>query len=582
MQRSNVRSSLLLIFSLLIHISAASVLTITIPSSNLLPNPAVLPPSTHATLTTLSPQRALLKAPLSRSSSITFHDLRPSSDSKERTSYLLDIYSRDYVFAPYRVDVGADGNVIGVWETFRGNPWDNKGVEKAVGSGSGLVNFEAKVLAKREFYEEREGFSPLSLFKNPMILLAIFALGVTVGMPYLMDNMDPELREEFEKQRAAGVLPGSGSKSAPKPSFDLAGWMAGTSPGPMEAARVATSTARENTDDMSFAPPSSPPPPQVPEGWKAQYHDGYKQWYFVDLSTGVSQWDAPPVSADAPPSYEASGSSGLAAPITSTTDQKTRPESRPSELESNNPYKAHVTGGSSSNNLAVSDKKNPAIASDSKSNVDDDAKLAAELQEQENERARKQGYDSVLEANNTPANNARASNQNQNYAAISPTPSPFPPQQETTRGKSGKGGFLGKLLNKAKQSSSPRPYSAPPGPPQQQQPGYYPPPQQPYGLAPIQGGYGQPLYQQPYHAGPPPAVQSGRMGGGRGAGMGMAGAAALGLGGGMLGGALLANSFGGHHDYGNGYQDGYADGGGDYGGDYGGDFGGGDFGGGFD
>lgn len=30
--------------------------------------------------------------------------------------------------------------------------------------------------------------SPLSLLKNPMILLAVFALAVTFGMPYLIEN----------------------------------------------------------------------------------------------------------------------------------------------------------------------------------------------------------------------------------------------------------------------------------------------------------------------------------------------------------------------------------------------------------
>lgn len=48
------------------------------------------------------------------------------------------------MFAPYRVDVGADGNVIGVWETYRGNPWDNKGPEKATGTmGAAPVQVEA-------------------------------------------------------------------------------------------------------------------------------------------------------------------------------------------------------------------------------------------------------------------------------------------------------------------------------------------------------------------------------------------------------------------------------------------------------
>lgn len=30
---------------------------------------------------------------------------------------------------------------------------------------------------------------------------------------------------------------------------------------------------------MSFAPPSGPPPPSVPEGWKAQYDERYHAWY---------------------------------------------------------------------------------------------------------------------------------------------------------------------------------------------------------------------------------------------------------------------------------------------------------------
>ena len=28
-----------------------------------------------------------------------------------------------------------------------------------------------------------------------------------------------------------------------------------------------------------FIPPSGPPPPKVPEGWKAQWNDQYKEWY---------------------------------------------------------------------------------------------------------------------------------------------------------------------------------------------------------------------------------------------------------------------------------------------------------------
>jgi hypothetical protein len=100
-----------------------------------------------------------LSAPLTRSATFVFRNLE-STEKPE--SYLLDIRSAEYVFAPYRVDIAADGTVLGVWETFRGNPWDNRGAERYVldaatadAARSSDVTVEAKVLARRGFYEER-------------------------------------------------------------------------------------------------------------------------------------------------------------------------------------------------------------------------------------------------------------------------------------------------------------------------------------------------------------------------------------------------------------------------------------------
>lgn len=201
---------LFLLVACLCHWAAAS-LTITIPSSTLLPNPHLLPASTHATLTN---KDQLLSASLTRSSTLVFHDIPSASGQSE--SYLLDIRSGEWVFAPYRVDVAADGTILGVWETFRGNAWDNRGTERYVVDVAGgqksqtNVVVEAKVVARKGFYEERAKcesasatnsplyrlprtdngptVSPLSLVKNPMILLAVVALGFTLGMPKLMEN----------------------------------------------------------------------------------------------------------------------------------------------------------------------------------------------------------------------------------------------------------------------------------------------------------------------------------------------------------------------------------------------------------
>ncbi|KAJ5908014.1 hypothetical protein N7495_000696 [Penicillium taxi] len=219
-------------FLLICNLAAAS-LTITIPPSTILPNPNSLSASTHATLTTLSSgSDHIIKAPLSRSSALKFPDLIPG----HAESYLLDIRSSEYIFAPYRVDVAADGSVLGVWETFRGNTWDNRGPEKyvidvAAGQKQSDVVVGAKVLGRRGFYEERAKFSVLSLFKNPMILMAVVALGFTFGMPYLMENLDPELKAEFEQHSRTSTV-GSAQNALTGNGFDLAGWMAGSTSSP--------------------------------------------------------------------------------------------------------------------------------------------------------------------------------------------------------------------------------------------------------------------------------------------------------------------------------------------------------------
>ncbi|KAI4221761.1 MAG: hypothetical protein L6R36_006655, partial [Xanthoria steineri] len=87
-----------------------------------------------------------------------------------------------------------------------------------------------------------------------------------------------------------------------------------------------------------FAPPSGPPPPRVPEGWKAQWNEQYHEWFYVNLHTKVSQWDLPTQpaypSSDAPPPGAPPGYSGSGVAY---------PEK---DLHSNNPYSStHAPGG---------------------------------------------------------------------------------------------------------------------------------------------------------------------------------------------------------------------------------------------
>lgn len=103
--------------------------------------------------------------------------------------------------------------------------------------------------------------------------MSVFALVATLGIPRLLENstsipflfpyksanvvqVDPEMREEFEKQSRAGPLSSATRAAAAganpaagagAPGFDIAGWMAGATSSPMNAAGGAGSaTGRDS------------------------------------------------------------------------------------------------------------------------------------------------------------------------------------------------------------------------------------------------------------------------------------------------------------------------------------------------
>lgn len=187
-------------------------------------NAATLPSSTHATLHAAG---APLTAVLNRANKFVFANV-PSG------SYLFEVHARDYVFEPLRIDVAdeAGKEYVKSWQSFRGNEWDNKGEKRGEGEanvagGVAKADVYVSVLGSKEYYAKRQGFSVMSIFGNPMILIALFSLVLVVGMPYLMENMDPETKAEFEamqKERGLGSNPMAAAQG-----FDLAGWMAGSS-----------------------------------------------------------------------------------------------------------------------------------------------------------------------------------------------------------------------------------------------------------------------------------------------------------------------------------------------------------------
>ena len=277
--------------------------------------------------------------------------------------------------------------------------------------------------------------------------------------------------------------------------------------------------------------------------------------FYVNTYTKASTWEKPTApatnpSADAPPGPPPSYGSGA---LAANTSEKHNP---------NNPYNQPST---SSNDL------------------DADARLAAQLQAEEDARiggSSRGASDSYYNQNqNAPAYNQQSSSysqQGQQSPSFGNMQSPPYDQQQGAKSP-GKSGFMGKLMGKLgggshgqSQQGYPQQGYQQQGYPQQGYPqqGYqqgYPQqgyPSQSYGGYPPQQGYGGYPPQQQYQQAP-------KKSGGLGAG----GAAALGLGGGLIGGALIADAVDDHddHEYDQGYDQGY-DNGNDQGDDGGGDF----------
>lgn len=134
----------------LLPLSLALHLRVVLPATPSLPAPALLPPSTSASLTS---QGHVYTAPLGVSSTFDFRNVSAGS-------YLLDVIGASHVFAPLRVDIAESeaGDVVKAWGTWRGNEWENKGevVEVGVWGREGKV-VEVKAVGVKEYLIERTG-----------------------------------------------------------------------------------------------------------------------------------------------------------------------------------------------------------------------------------------------------------------------------------------------------------------------------------------------------------------------------------------------------------------------------------------
>ena len=160
---------------------------------------AKVPAWTRATLESgdaTSGRHTYTSAPITASGKLVFSNVTAGS-------YLGEVHCATHVFVPLRVDIdGIVGETEGagqvltarVTETYRGNDWANQGealrkvaVDGTARSGPTFI-VAPLTLATKSYYTARSTFDVLSLLKNPMILMALFAMVMMFGMPYLMDS----------------------------------------------------------------------------------------------------------------------------------------------------------------------------------------------------------------------------------------------------------------------------------------------------------------------------------------------------------------------------------------------------------
>lgn len=180
----SLQSLIMLAASALAATANAAQLIVSVPPSQLLPNPSTLPSSSHAVL--LGSPGTQLDSLIRKDNTFVFTDLAPSS-------YLLTVHATGYAFPPLRVDVipaptgqSESSANITAWQTFRGNEWSHTG--PVMGSAQDTLRIALPPIALKDYYTQRSGFSILSFLKSPMILMGLVSVAMIVGLPYIMDN----------------------------------------------------------------------------------------------------------------------------------------------------------------------------------------------------------------------------------------------------------------------------------------------------------------------------------------------------------------------------------------------------------
>jgi hypothetical protein len=116
--------------------------------------------------------------------SFTFHRVPPGV-------HLLDVQSRQHHFSQVKIQLleEAMDSPKCIEYIYPGSP------KQAIPHP-----LELTAHASYQYYEPRQGFSILGIFKNPMLLMMLVMGGMMFIMPKMMENLDPEQKEMMQRQ----------------------------------------------------------------------------------------------------------------------------------------------------------------------------------------------------------------------------------------------------------------------------------------------------------------------------------------------------------------------------------------------
>ena len=122
-----------------------------------------------------------------------------SSGLDANSVYLVEVQSVQFVYPTVRLDVGSSDKVVARMlngtDEFLPQPLRLHPVQVAV------------------YYDPEARFNPLSMLRNPMVLMMIVMLGCTTLLPKAMESMDPEALREGQ-ELLHGTAAGAGGEDA--------------------------------------------------------------------------------------------------------------------------------------------------------------------------------------------------------------------------------------------------------------------------------------------------------------------------------------------------------------------------------